>query len=411
MPTADIMTLDDFDLASKRVLVRVDINVPIQDGQVADDTRIRRVAPTVAEIAGKGGTPILMSHLGRPAGRRDPDLSLELLVDALETLIELPVKFVKEVSRTDLLHDSKSHAPGTVFLLENLRYHSGEQGNSPEFANLLAQWGDIYCNDAFSASHRAHASIVGVPSRLPSCAGRAMMRELNVLESAFASPKRPVAAIVGGAKISTKIGLLRSLANRFEHLVIGGAMANTFLLAKGFPIGRSLAEPGKIVVARDILAHARTSGCQLLLPLDVVVTRLDGEGGDAHTVAVSDCPSDASICDVGERTVARVAQTLELCRTVVWNGPVGRFEIAPFDRASTQIARRIAELTEQSSIFSVAGGGDTLSAIARAGLANRLSYSSTAGGAFIALLEGGELPGIAALERREGLPKGHDKNQ
>ena len=399
MSTSGLMTLDDFDLEAKRVLVRVDINVPIQNGEIADDTRIRRIAPTMRRIADRGGVPVLMSHLGRPAGRPDPALSLRQLVPALKRISGLPVRFIGDLTRQDS-ESAGLHAAGSVLLLENLRFHAGETENCPELAGALARLGDIYCNDAFAAAHRAHASIVGVPSLLPSCAGLAMMQELAALDSAFASPRRPVAAIVGGAKISTKIGLLRNLASKFEFLAVGGAMANTFLLAEGHSIGRSLAEPAKTDVARSIMEHAETSGCKLLLPSDVVVSRPEGTGDAVWTVGVANCPSDAAINDVGDETVARISRILEQCRTVVWNGPVGRFEIAPFDRGSARIARRIAELTRHSGLCSVVGGGDTLSAVARAGVTDRLSFASTAGGAFIAYLRGGTLPGIAALGRR-----------
>ncbi len=396
MTIPNLRTLDDYDLEAKRVLVRVDINVPIQRGTISDDTRIRRIMPTVRDIVAHGGHPVLMSHLGRPEGRPVSSLSLGQLIPRLEEVCDLKARLVSDLEGPTDAGIKVGEDSNCLIVLENLRFHDGEKGNDPAFAKTLSKWGDIYCNDAFATAHRSHASVVGVSSFLPSCAGRSMMQELSEL-STLASPQEPVAAIVGGAKVSTKIGLLRSLASQFEYLVIGGAMANTFLIAQGYGVGKSLAEPGKVDVAAEILKHARRSGCEVVLPSDITLVVESTDGPTPIEVNVDECPAHGTIYDVGSRTVQKIASVLEECRTVVWNGPLGLFEVPPFDRATVMVARRIAKLTRQERLSSVIGGGDTVAAVTHAGVRNEMGYVSTAGGAFIAYLEGKELPGIAAI--------------
>ncbi len=386
-------TLDDMDLSGRRVLVRVDINVPMADGRVTDASRIARVAPTIRDIRAAGGMPILLAHLGRPKGKVAPELSLRQLVPALEAAFGCEVRFADGAyaAAVDALTD------GDVLLLENVRFHPGEEKNDAAFAGRLASLGDVYCNDAFSASHRSHASVEAIAGLIPSCAGRLMEAELRALEAALGDPQRPVTAVVGGAKVSTKLELLGNLVGRVDTLVIGGGMANTFLAAQGLDVGRSLAEREMAEMARDIAAKAAEAGCAILLPRDVVVARELAAGAASEVVMAEDCPPDAMILDAGPDSVFHVRQVLEASATVVWNGPLGAFEVAPFDAATNAAARAAAELTRAGKLVSVAGGGDTVAALAHAGVAEDFTYVSTAGGAFLEWLEGKTLPGVAAL--------------
>ena len=390
-------TLDDMDLAGKRVLVRVDINVPVQDGAVTDDTRIRRLAPTIRDILAAGGKPILLAHFGRPKGKRVEEMSLRPLVPALQAAFGVPVAFCADCRGPAAQAAVEAMAEGTVLLLENTRFQPGEEKNDPDLAAAFAALGDIYCNDAFSAAHRAHASTEGVARLLPSCAGRLMQAELTALEAALSSPERPLAAVVGGAKVSTKLDLLGNLVETVDHLIIGGGMANTFLAAGGTDVGKSLCEHDMAETARAIMAKAETTGCVLLLPSDVVVAREFKAGAASETLPVSACPADAMILDAGPETRARIAEVMEASRTLIWNGPLGAFEIAPFDAATMAAARKAAALTRAGALVTVAGGGDTVAALNTAGVANDFTYVSTAGGAFLEWMEGKTLPGVAAL--------------
>ncbi|PYG34597.1 phosphoglycerate kinase [Pelagimonas varians] len=390
-------TLDDMDLAGKRVLTRVDINVPFEDGKVTDTTRIERIAATVQDILDRGGKPVLLAHFGRPKGERNMDMSLQSLIPALESVFGSPVVFASDCvgpaasAVVDALQD------GQVALLENTRFHAGETKNDPELAAQMAKLGDIYCNDAFSAAHRAHASTEGLARLLPSCAGRLMQAELSALESALSEPERPVLAVVGGAKVSTKLDLLGNLVAKVDMLVIGGGMANTFLAAQGIDVGKSLCEHEMADTAREILAKAADAGCEIILPTDVVVAREFKEGAANETVAANACPADAMILDAGPEAVAAIKDAINKAKTLIWNGPLGAFEIAPFDIATNAAAKFAAERSAAGKLVSVAGGGDTVAALNKADAANDFSYISTAGGAFLEWMEGKELPGVAAL--------------
>jgi phosphoglycerate kinase len=386
-------SLDDMDLAGKRVLTRVDINVPMENGRVTDTTRIDRIVPTVRDILAKGGTPILLAHFGRPKGKVVPEMSLRQVLPALEAALGREVIFVETPSGDDLA----ALPPGSVVLVENTRFSPGEERNDPEMARFLASLGDVYCNDAFSAAHRAHASTEGVAHLLPSCAGRSMAAELSALEAALSEPERPVVAVVGGAKVSTKLELLGNLTRRVDILVIGGGMANTFLAAQGVDVGKSLCEHDLADTARKIAEEAAAGGCEILLPRDVVVAAEFRAGAENRVVPAEDCPPDMMILDAGPDSVAHIAQVFERAKTLVWNGPLGAFEIAPFDKATVAAARKAAELTRAGKLRSVAGGGDTVSALNHAGVVEEFSYVSTAGGAFLEWLEGKTLPGVAAL--------------
>ncbi len=388
-------TLDDMDLAGNTVLTRVDINVPVEDGRVTDATRIERIVPTVAEIRAKGGNVVLLAHFGRPKGAQVPEMSLGQLVPALEAAFGTSVAFADSDYRAkvDALPD------GGVLLVENTRFHPGEEKNDADFAARLASLGDIYCNDAFSAAHRAHSSTEAIAHLLPSCAGRLMEAELTALEAALGNPARPVVAVVGGAKVSTKLDLLGNLVRKVDHLVIGGGMANTFLAAQGIDVGKSLAEHDMTDTAREILTRAGEASCEIILPSDVVVAREFKAGAASETVPANACPADAMILDAGSETVARIASTFEGAKTLIWNGPLGAFEIEPFDAATNAAAAKAADLTAAGGLVSVAGGGDTVAALNKAGAAERFTYISTAGGAFLEWMEGKTLPGVAALEQ------------
>ncbi|WP_372892793.1 phosphoglycerate kinase [Rhodosalinus sp.] len=390
-------TLDDMALDGRRVLVRVDINVPVQDGRVTDPTRIERVAPTVRDILARGGRPVLLAHFDRPKGRRVPEMSLAPLKPALEAAFGVPVRVAPDPVGPGAEAAAEALPAGEVLLLENTRFEPGEEANDPDLARGFARLGDVYCNDAFSAAHRAHASTEGVAHLLPACAGRLMEAELGALERALGDPERPVIAVVGGAKVSTKLTLLCNLVERVDMLVIGGGMANTFLYAAGFDVGRSLAERDMAATARDVAARAAETGCEILLPRDVVVAEALEPGAAHETCRMEDCPEDRMILDAGPDSIAHIRQALERARTLIWNGPLGAFEVPPFDAATTACARHAAELTRDGRLVSVAGGGDTVSALNHAGVAEDFSYVSTAGGAFLEWMEGKTLPGVAAL--------------
>ena len=392
-------TLDDMELAGKRVLTRVDINVPMQDGQVKDATRIEKIAPTVRDILAAGGTPILLAHFGRPKGERVDGMSLRHLVPALEHHLSAPVLFVADCVGPAAAAAIGAAGTGQVVLLENTRFHKAEELNDTDFADQLAALGDIYCNDAFSAAHRAHASTEGVARRLPACAGRLMQAELSALEAALATPKRPVVAVVGGAKVSTKLELLGNLVAKVDYLVIGGGMANTFLAAQGVDVGKSLAEHDMTGTATDIMAKAAGENCKIILPRDVVVAREFAAYAANETVAADACPADAMILDAGPESVAQITDVFKLANTLIWNGPLGAFEIEPFDRATNAAAAAAAQLSQAGDLISVAGGGDTVAALNKADAADKFTYISTAGGAFLEWMEGKTLPGVAALNQ------------
>lgn len=386
-------TLDDMDLAGKTVLVRVDINVPMEGDVVTDTTRIDKIVPTITDILAKGGRPVLLAHFDRPKGKVVPEMSLRRVQPALETALGRQVIFVERPSRAEL----DALPMDTVVLVENTRFSPMEEANDPQMAGFLAGLGDVFCNDAFSAAHRAHASTEGVAHLLPNCAGRLMAAELKALDAALGSPVRPVVAVVGGAKVSTKLDLLGNLVAKVDHLVIGGGMANTFLVAKGIEVGKSLAERDMAPTAREILAKAAAARCTIHLPLDVVVAREFKAGAASETVAPDACPADAMILDAGPATVEALKGVFMSARTLIWNGPLGAFEIAPFNAATNAAAAEVARLTRAGSLVSVAGGGDTVAALNAAGVADDFTFISTAGGAFLEWMEGKELPGVAVL--------------
>ena len=390
-------TLDDMDFAGKTALVRVDINVPIEDGRVTDATRIERILPTIADIRAKGGRVVLLAHFDRPKGKRVPEMSLAQVRPALEAALGEAVAFADDCIGAPAKAVVQALPESGVALLENTRYHAGEEKNDPELAAAMAALGDIFVNDAFSAAHRAHASTTGIAHLLPACAGRLMEAELRALDAALGQPARPVVAVVGGAKVSTKLDLLSNLITKVDHLVIGGGMANTFLVAQGLPIGKSLAERDMADTARDILARAGDAGCTIHLPRDIVVAREFKAGAAHETLPADQCPDDAMILDAGPDSVAAIAELFAGCRTLVWNGPLGAFELDPFDAATNAAARRAAELTLAGQLVSVAGGGDTVAALNKAGAGAQFTYVSTAGGAFLEWMEGKTLPGVAAL--------------
>ena len=393
-------TLDDLDPNGKRVLVRADLNVPVADGKVTDATRIERLAPTIRELADKGARVIVVSHFGRPKDR-EPDLSLRPILPALAAALNgRKVVFADDCIGAPAHRAVEGLHDGEIALLENLRFHKGEEKNDPAFAKALAALADVYVDDAFSAAHRAHASTEAIAHLLPAYAGRLMQAELVALDKALDNPARPVAAIVAGAKVSTKLALLDNLVRKVQLLIIGGAMANTPLLAAGKPIGKSLVERDMIETARGLAAKAKDAGCELVLPVDVVVAPALKAGVPVATVAADRVPDDQMILDLGPRSVALISEKLATCRTLVWNGPVGAFETKPFDAATTAIAEQVAALTRTKRLVSVAGGGDTVAALLHAGVVDQLTYVSAAGGAFLEWLEGKTLPGIKALESK-----------
>ncbi|PVB61901.1 phosphoglycerate kinase [Labrenzia sp. 011] len=398
MPMA-FKTLDDLtDIAGKRVLLRVDLNVPMDGGKVTDATRIERVLPTIRELSGKGAKVVLLAHFGRPKGERVAEMSLAPVAPGVSALLGRPVAFAEDCIGQPAADAIAAMADGDVLLLENTRFHKGEEKNDPDFARALAANGDIYVNDAFSAAHRAHGSTEGIAKLLPAYAGRTMQAELEALGSALGAPVRPVLAVVGGAKVSSKIDLLENLVTRVDMLVIGGGMANTFLAARGIDVGKSLCEHDLADTARKIMTAAEASGCEIILPVDAVVAREFKAGAANETVALDAIPADAMILDVGAQSIATIASRIDAAKTLVWNGPLGAFEIEPFDRATVAAAQHAAQNTRAGKLNSVAGGGDTVAALNHAGAAGDFSYVSTAGGAFLEWLEGKELPGVTALE-------------
>jgi phosphoglycerate kinase len=395
---ARFRTLDDLDVRGKRVLVRADLNVPLKDGLVTDATRIERLAPTIEALIARGAKVVVMSHFGRPKDGPDPALSLRPLTAPLAKAIGgRGVAFAADCIGEEAKRVVAALRPGEVALLENLRFHKGEEANSPEFARALAELGDLYVDDAFSAAHRAHASIAALAHLLPAAAGKLMEAELGALTAALETPVRPVMALVGGAKVSTKLDLLRFVIGNVDMLAIAGAMANTLLFAEGTEVGRSLCERDMADNARNLLALACERSCRVILPEDAVVAAALAPGRPTQIVPINAVPSDRMILDVGPKTVDRIAAALEEARTLLWNGPLGAFETPPFEEATVAVAKRVAALTRAGRLLSVAGGGDTVAALAAAKVTEELSYVSTAGGAFLEWLEGRELPGVAAL--------------
>jgi len=397
---ADFNTIDDLDLNGKVVLTRVDVNVPVENGLVTDATRIEKIVPTIKDIQSKGGIPVLLAHFDRPKGKRVDSMSLQIVLPALEAALGQPVKFSDEAIGGTAKRAVADLQPGDVLLLENTRFYPGEETNDATFAASLAALGQAYVNDAFSAAHRAHASTEGIAQLLPAAAGRLMEAELKALDAALGAPQRPVVAVVGGAKVSTKLDLLGNLISKVDHLVIGGGMANTFLVAQGIEVGKSLAERDMADTAREIMSKASGAGCTIHLPVDVVVAREFKAGAENQTVPADACPADAMILDAGPETVAKIRTVFESSRTLIWNGPLGAFEIQPFDAATNAAAQEAAELTRAGKLISVAGGGDTVAALNKAGVSGDFTFISTAGGAFLEWMEGKELPGVAALQKR-----------
>ena len=400
--TAGFKTLDDLDLDGKRVLVRVDLNVPVKDGKVTDATRIERVAHTIQEIANKGALPILLAHFGRPKGKLDKTMSLSVVVDSLASIVGKPVHFAA-TDWTDVSGARKvieKAEPGSVVLVENTRFHPGEEKNDPALVETMASLGDLYVNDAFSAAHRAHASTEGLAHKLPSAAGRAMEAELKALEAGLGNPKTPVIAIVGGAKVSTKIDLLENLVSKVEALVIGGGMANTFIYALGYDVGKSLCERDLKDTALRIMDKAEQARCAIILPIDGVVAWHFEANTPSRTYGLDAIDKDGMVLDAGPQSIEKIKTAINEAKTIVWNGPLGAFEIAPFDRATVEIAQYAAERTKKGFLTSVAGGGDTVAALAHAGVKGDFTYVSTAGGAFLEWMEGKPLPGVEALTDR-----------
>jgi phosphoglycerate kinase len=391
-------TLDDADLAGKRVLVRVDLNVPMEDGKVSDTTRIDRILPTIREIADKGGKVVLLAHFGRPKGRDDKN-SLRQVVPALTQALGRPVTFVEDCIGDDVAKALTAAKNGDVLLLENTRFHAGDEKNDPEFVKALAANGDLYVNDAFSAAHRAHASTEGLAHVLPAYAGRTMQAELEALSAGLDNPTRPVMAIVGGAKVSTKLDLLGNLVRKVDILAIGGGMANTFLAARGVDVGKSLCEHDLVGTAREIEEKAKAAGCEILLPVDALVAREFKAHPSYRVVPVGEVEADEMILDAGPLSIAEVVLRLDTVKTLVWNGPFGAFELPPFDTATVAVAKAAAKRVQAGELVAVAGGGDTVAAMNHAGVAGDLSYVSTAGGAFLEWMEGKALPGVEALRK------------
>ena len=390
-------TLDSLDAAGKRVLLRADLNVPVRDGKITDMTRIERLSPTIRELSGKRAKVIVCSHFDRPKGKRVPEMSLRPMADALAHVLGRDVMFADDCVGDTARSAIAKMRDGDVLVLENTRFHPEEENNDAAFSAALAAHADVFVNDAFSAAHRAHASTEGVAHLLPAYAGRLMQAELEALDAALGNPQRPVAAIVGGAKVSTKLELLGNLVTKVNALIIGGAMANTFLAAQGKAVARSLQEAEMHETARSILAQAATAGCDVVLPVDAVVASEFKANVATQTVSVDAVPADCMILDVGPRSVDALIARLSTLKTVVWNGPLGAFETPPFERATMALAKAVADATQRGALRSVAGGGDTVSALRQAGVLDKLSYVSSAGGAFLEWLEGKTLPGVAAL--------------
>ncbi|WP_174274956.1 phosphoglycerate kinase [Sphingomonas bacterium] len=392
-------TLDDMsDVRGKRVLVREDLNVPMDGARVTDDTRLRAAAPTIAELSDKGAIVLVLAHFGRPKGERNPAMSLAMVTRPLSDVLGREVRFIDDCAGPAAGDAVALMQPGDIAVLENTRFHRGEETNDPALADAMAKLGDLYVNDAFSAAHRAHASTEGLAHRLPSYAGRSMQAELEALQKALGNPEHPVAAVVGGAKVSTKLDVLKQMVAKVDHLIIGGGMANTFLAARGVDVGRSLCEHDLKDTVIGILDAAEAAGCTVHLPYDVVVAKEFRANPPTRTVNVHEVAADEMILDVGPAAVEALADVLKTCRTLVWNGPMGAFETAPFDTATVALARTAAALTKDGSLVSVAGGGDTVAALNHANAADDFTFVSTAGGAFLEWMEGRELPGVAALQ-------------
>jgi len=396
-------TLDDLpeDLTGKKILVRVDLNVPMDGAKVTDDTRLRAMLPTVLELSDRGAIVLLLAHFGRPKGEVRPDMSTAQLVLPVHRLAGRSVRFIEDCQGPEAARAVTTMLPGNIGILENTRFHLGEEKNDPQLAKAMAALGDYYVDDAFSAAHRAHASTEGITHFLPSFAGRAMEAEIKALERALGDPQRPVAAVVGGAKVSTKLAVLGHLVGKVDHLIIGGGMANTFLAARGIDVGKSLCEKDLLSEAENIFERAEQAGCTIHLPYDVVVSKEFAPNPPSlRTCNVHEVAADEMILDVGPAAVEALADVLKTCRTLVWNGPLGAFETPPFDAATVALAQTAAALTKEGSLVSVAGGGDTVAALNHAGVVEDFSFVSTAGGAFLEWMEGRTLPGVAALERQ-----------
>ncbi len=397
--TINFSTLDGVDVKGKSVIVRVDINVPMQHGDVSDETRIRKIIPTLKELLAKNAKVIVISHFGRPKGKFVPSMSLAPLADKLSELLEMEVHFGVDCTGKEAHEAVDLIGFGEIVLLENLRFYEDEKSNSPEFAKELASLGDIYVNDAFSCSHRSHASIVGITEFLPSYAGRLMQEELENLDSSLSNPVHPIAAVIGGSKVSTKLKLLHNLTHKVDVCIIGGGMANTFLKAQGYDVGKSLVENDLVSVAKEILEEAEQNNCEILLPIDVVIADKLEKQVQCLIASPSRVPEDGMIFDIGPKTVALASDKLAECKTIIWNGPMGVFEISPFDVGTISLARTVAGLTQVGKVKSIAGGGDTIAGLMHSGLGKGFSYISTAGGAFLEWLEGSVLPGVEALKK------------
>ncbi|KTW02630.1 phosphoglycerate kinase [Sphingomonas sanguinis] len=396
--TKAFKTLDDMgDVQGKRVLVREDLNVPMADGRVTDHTRLRATIATVTELADKGAIVLILAHFGRPKGQRNPEFSLAMLTQPYSDVLGRPVRFIDDVAGEAAETAVATLNPGDIAILENTRFHAGEEKNDAELAAQIAKLGDLYVNDAFSAAHRAHVSTEGLARVLPAFAGRAMEAELDALEKALGNPEHPVAAVVGGAKVSTKLAVLKHLVGKVDHLIIGGGMANTFLAARGVDVGKSLCEHDLAGTAEEILDAADKAGCTVHLPYDVVVAKEFKPNPETRTVNVHEVAADEMILDLGPNAVEALGDVLKNCRTLVWNGPLGAFETPPFDMATVALAKTAAALTQDGSLVSVAGGGDTVAALNQAGVGTQFTFVSTAGGAFLEWMEGQDLPGVAAL--------------
>ena len=394
---SDFLTLDQISLSGKTVLLRADLNVPMKDGVVSDQERLIRLLPSLRDLAAGGAKIVILSHFGRPDGKNNAKYTLRPVAEALEKLWGRPVAFAEDCVGATAVSAVKALAVGQILVLENTRFHAGEEANDPAFVKQLAALGDIYVNDAFSCAHRAHASTEGLAHALPCAAGRLMQAELEALEKALGKPEHPVAALVGGSKISTKLDLLENIISKVDVLVLGGAMANTFLAAQGIAVGKSMCEHDMLDTARLITSRGADRGCRIMLPLDAVVATALKPNIETQTVAIDKVPADAMILDVGIQSQNAIVDMLKTCKTLVWNGPLGVFEVPPFDKATVAVAKTAADLTIQGKLLSVAGGGDTAAAMAHAGVMDSFSYVSTAGGAFLEWLEGKTLPGVAAL--------------
>ncbi len=396
-----VKSIADADVKDKTVLVRADLNVPMEDGRVTDATRIERFAPTVTDLVERGAKVVILSHFGRPKGQRDKKFSLAPVAEALGGVLGREVKFASDCVGEVAEKAVWALKPGEVLMLENLRFHAGETENDENFARRLSVLGDIYVNDAFSVSHRAHASTYGITKFLPSYAGLSLMKELEALSAALDDPERPTAALVGGAKVSTKIPVLENLLPRMDQIIVGGGMANTFLLALGHDVGNSLAEPDFVDTAKAILEKAKENDCEIVLPSDATCAKEFKAGAEAETCTLDGVPSDSMILDIGPQSIADLKLRLQDLRTLLWNGPLGAFEVPPFDTGTVEIARAAAALTKAGKLTTVAGGGDTVAALNAAGVTDDFTYVSTAGGAFLEWLEGKELPGVKALRESD----------